>query len=238
MESTATTSSTLPTIKYGEKDYVIYRSPDYNDGAAKPPFHDDKKLMTVLLDQLDKVDCFVETGSYMGKTIYFVGKNYPNVKCYSCELQQEFFNIANAQVKDLPNVNLAMVPSPDAVYDIQKRFDPEIFDKKCLFWLDAHWKTDPLYAELLHITKNYKQFTIVIDDFTVPGDTGEGKFWTDGYDIDKIKKFIVKKERFKYYMPNYSSSDECCNKNAVGYIIITNMDNFETFDNVKEISID
>ena len=240
-ESSNTAPASIPSDEvteykttYDDKEYFIYRSPDYNDAKPKPPFHNDKKMMKVMLNILDtKVDCFVETGSFMGKTIYFVGKNFPKLACYSCELEPEYYRISNAEVKDLPNVKLECVPSPNAVYNIHKNFDSEIYEKKCLFWLDAHWKTDPLYAELLYITKNYKHFIIFIDDFTVPGDDG---FWSDGYDIAKIKRFIYKKETLKYYMPNYSSSDEACKDNACGYIIITNMD-FETFDNVKEITI-
>ena len=62
------------------------------------------------------------------------------------------------------------------------------------FWLDAHWHTDPLYEEIKYITNNFKKFCIFIDDFTIPGDKG---FWTDGYDIEKIKPYIMNKDKLK-----------------------------------------
>ena len=222
-------------VKYDNKDYYIYQSPKYNNGNAKEPFHDDKKQIQIILNILNQgqIDCFIETGSYMGKTIYFVGKNFPNIMCYSCEINKNSYSIANEQVKDLDNVNLQFVPSPNAVYNINKHFDTNIYNKKVLFWLDAHWKTEPLFDELNYITKNFKEFIIFVDDFTVPYDNG---FWTDGYDTDKIKPHINNIDKLQFYMPNYSSKDDCCKKNPVGYIIITNCD-FNTFGFLKNIEI-
>tara|TARA_B100000035_G_C21036462_1_gene571242 strand:- start:4735 stop:5412 length:678 start_codon:yes stop_codon:yes gene_type:complete len=222
-------------VEYFGKEYQIYLSPKYNDNKPKEPFHNDKKQMEIILNILndEKLESFIETGSYMGKTVYFVGKNFPNLKCYSCEIDRNSYSIAYEQIKDLNNVNLQLVPSPDAVYNINKKFDNNIYEKKTLFWLDAHWHTDPLYHELLYITKNFKNFIIIVDDFEIPYDDG---FWTDGYNIKKIKPFIVKKDKLKYYMPSYSSKDECCKKNAVGYIVITNMD-INTFGHLKEITL-
>ena len=109
----------------------------------------------------------------------------------------------------------------------------QFMKKKILFWLDAHWHTDPLYDEISYITTNFKNFIIIIDDFEIPYDKG---FWTDGYNIDKITPYINNKVDLKFYMPNYSSQDECCKKNAVGYIIITNIE-FNTFNYLKEITL-
>tara|TARA_B100000787_G_scaffold36434_1_gene25562 strand:- start:10618 stop:11292 length:675 start_codon:yes stop_codon:yes gene_type:complete len=219
--------------QYNDKKYIIYQSDKYNDGKPKPPFHDDKKMIEITLNILDEMEVFIETGSFMGKTIFFVGKNFPGVQCYSCEIDQKSYNIAYEQVQSLSNVNLSLKPSPYALYDISNILNNNIFSKKCLFWLDAHWHTDPLYDEIKHITSNYKRFCIFVDDFTVPYDKG---FHTDGYDIEKIKPYIMNKGSLKFYMPNYSSNDECCKKNPCGYIIITNIE-INTFKNLKEIFI-
>ena len=169
----------------------------------------------------------------MGKTIFFVGKNFPKLNCYSCEINKNSYNIAYEEVKTLSNVKLDLSPSPTALYNIQLNYDKDLFSKKVCFWLDAHWKTNPLYDEIKYITTNFKNFCIFIDDFTIPWDNG---FWTDGYNIEKIKPFIMNKEQLKFYMPNYPSTDECCKKNACGYIVITNSD-INTFNYLKEISI-
>lgn len=124
-------------VKYGEQEYQIYQSSKYNDSVPKPPFHDDKKMMKIILNLLhNNVEVFVETGSFMGKTIFFVGKNFPNIKCYSCELNKSYYEIAHEQVKDLTNVNLMFKPSPYALYDISKS-EENLFNKtlnyNCLY---------------------------------------------------------------------------------------------------------
>jgi len=222
------------TINYYDKEYTLYQSLKYKENKPLAPFHNDKKMIKVILEILENSDIFIETGSFMGKTIYFVGKNFPQLKCYSCEIDKNSYDIAFEQVKDLDNVKLDLMPSPYAVYNIQKNHDNDIYDKKTSFWLDAHWNTNPLYDEIKYITSNYKNFCIFVDDFTIPWDKG---FWTDGYDIEKIKPYIINKDKLKFYMPNYPSNDECCKDgNVSGYIVITNM-NINTYDFLKEIDI-
>lgn len=219
-------------IKYENKEYQIYQSSKYNDGVSKPPFHDDKKMMKIILNLLhNNVEVFIETGSYMGKTIFFVGKNFPNIKCYSCELNRSYFEIANEQVQDLVNVNLMFKPSPHALYDICK-YEENVFNKTTLFWLDAHWGSTPLFDELVYITTNFNNFIIIIDDFTIPNDKG---FHSDGYNLESIKKYINNYNDLNIFIPKYSSNDECCKNNPVGYIILTNVD-FNTHDYLININ--
>ena len=149
-------------------------SPKYNEQKPKLPFHGDFKMLKVMVNILENSDVFIETGSYMGKTIYFVGKNFPKLQCYSCEINNEYYSIAKEQIEDLPNTKLDLKPSPYALYDIKEKYDNNIFDKKCCFWLDAHWHTEPLYDEIKYITSNYKKFCIFIDDFEIPGDKDFG----------------------------------------------------------------
>ena len=59
-------------------NYSIYSSPKYNNCKEKDPFHGDEKMLEITLNLLKNVEVFIETGSFMGKTIYFVGKNFPN----------------------------------------------------------------------------------------------------------------------------------------------------------------
>lgn len=218
---------------YFGNDYYIYQSDRYNEGKAKPPFHDDEKMMKVTLNLLKEMEVFIETGSFMGKTIYFVGKNFPKLDCYSCEINQNHYNIAYEQVKNLNNVKLDLKPSPYALYNIENSYDKDIFNKRTFFWLDAHWGTTPLYDEITYITTNFKEYCMFIDDFTIPWDIG---FHSDGYDLGKIKSYIKNKDELKGYMPNYSSKDPCCEKNPCGYVVITNM-KIETFNHLEEIEL-
>ena len=54
----------------------------------------------------------------------------------------------------------------------------------------------------------------------IPYDEG---FTNDGYNISKIKNSINSKESLHFYMPNYSSQDEDCVNNPVGYVIISSI---------------
>ncbi len=67
----------MPTITYNDISYNVYHYEKVNNNNPCPPFHDDTKMMTVMIDILNKCENFIETGSYLGKTIFFVGKNFP-----------------------------------------------------------------------------------------------------------------------------------------------------------------
>ena len=56
------------------------------------------------------------------------------------------------------------------------------------------------------------------------------------YNIEKIKPYIMNKEKLKFYMPNYPSTDDCCKHNPCGYIVITNA-NIDLYNNLQEINI-
>ena len=94
--------------------------------------------------------------------------------------------------------------SMDFLHDLGRA---SIFDKKVLFWLDAHghgfeW---PLKEEIAFITKNFKNAAIFIDDFKVPHN--ENFLW-DSYDgqycsFDYIKDSIVN-DSYSLYYPDYN----------------------------------
>lgn len=224
-------------IIYNNCKYIPYIC---KENKIQTPFHNDIFMMTIILDILKKSDIFIETGVCMGYTLFFVAKNFPHLKCYSCEILDWCYDIANEYIKDLNNVKLDFVASPQALYNIKDKYDCNIFDKRVCFWLDAHGNSyEPLYDEISYITSNYNNFTIFIDDFAIPWDD---RFTNDGYTIEKIKPLINNKEKLKFYMPAYSSYlPECNNCNnvgcpPVGYIILTNQE-INTFDLLKEIDI-
>ena len=220
-------------IEYFNKKYELYHSPLVNNNIPRQPFHKDMKMLKIILEILNKYEVFIETGSYIGKTIYFVGKNFPSLFCYSCEIDAKSYRIAHEQVKTLSNIKLDHIASPLAVYAIKQKYDKEIYHKTVCFWLDAHWHTNPLFDELKYITINFNKFCIFIDDFKIPNDPG---FSHDGYTLEKIKPYIYNIDKLRIYIPNYRSTDECCKNSAVGYLVITNM-LINTFDYLKEIHI-
>ena len=46
----------------------------------------------------------------------------------------------------------------------------------------------------------------------------------------------MNKEKLKFYIPNYTSNDDCCKHNPCGYIVITNT-NIDLHNNLQEINI-
>ncbi|MGC9123827.1 MAG: hypothetical protein ACP5IB_07170 [Thermoplasmata archaeon] len=93
----------------------------------------------ILLKNLLKLNCFVETGTYMGET----AKKMANVfsKVYTIEKSEVFFQKASKNLSNFPNVNLICGDSREVL--------KEIFEKEddILFWLDAHWSGGETYGE-------------------------------------------------------------------------------------------
>ena len=194
-----------------------------------------------MINCLEKSEYFIETGLWLGYTSYFVAKNFSNINCYSCEINQEFFNIAKNNIGSIDNLKIELNKSPEALYDLNKHYGDLIFNKNVVFWIDAHWYILPLNDEIYYITKNFKKFTIFIDDFLIPYDksfTNDG----DGFTLECILPYIQNKDSLKIYMPSYDSTHKDC-KNInncslppVGYCIITT-ENIETYGFLREIII-
>lgn len=226
--------------RYNDKNYELML--DKQNNIYVTPFHNDLFMMKIMLNCLEKVEYFIETGLYLGYTSFFVAKNFKNIKCYSCENNEQYFNLAQNNIGKLDNLKIELNPSPYSLYQLNKIYDDTIFDKYNLFWIDAHWYDYcPLNNEIDYITQKYKKFTIFIDDFRIPYDstfTNDG----DNFTIEKIKPFIKNKENLKIYMPCYDSNHPDCNNinnkslPPVGYCIITN-EPIETYDYLKEIFI-
>ncbi len=224
-------------INYNNKNYEIIYDKFYN--SYNTPFHNDLFMMKNMINCLENTEYFIETGLFFGYTSYFVAKNFSNIKCYSCEINQDYYNKAINNIGILDNLKTELNQSPYALYGLNKYYGDIIFDKNVVFWIDAHWNTDPLNNEINYITNNFNKFTIFIDDFVVPYDT---KFSNDGYNIQNIIPYINNKNKLKIYMPCYDSSHSDCNNinndklGPVGYCIITT-ENIETYGFLKEINI-
>jgi hypothetical protein len=224
-------------IKYFDKNYemVFHKS----NNRYETPFHNDLFMMKIMIKCLENTEYFIETGLFFGYTSYFVAKNFSNINCYSCEINPDYFNIAKNNIGKLNNLIIELNKSPDALYNLNKYYNDLIFNKNVLFWLDAHWFSNPLNDEIDYITKNFKKFTIFIDDFVIPYDNA---FTNDGFTLESIIPNINNKEKIKIYMPSYDTKHiDCnnCNNNSsppVGYCIITT-ENIETYGFLKEITI-
>jgi hypothetical protein len=137
-------------------------------------FHGDRHLLEFVDDLVtrERIECFIETGTNVGSTLVYLAKRYPHVQALSCEADAEASRRARRHAQGLANVEIHNLPSHDFLDLLTKR--PEIFKKRCLFWLDAHgygfeW---PLREEVRFVAERFAVAYMMIDDFQVPGIDG------------------------------------------------------------------
>lgn len=171
-------------------------------------FHGDKHLIDIASHSLSNAAQFIETGSNVGSTLYFVAKNFPNIKAYSCEPDKAAFEFTAKKIAEFKNVKLSQQLSPEMIYDITRK-DPSILEKTTVFWLDAHeygykW---PLKEEIAYITNNFKNGFIFIDDFKNPhhSEFAFSKYDDQTCEYEYIADAINKKINYEVYYPNYTT---------------------------------
>lgn len=223
----------------------LYDNKEYEVLSNNTPFHNDYLMMRIMNELLNKTEFFVETGTCLGFTCYYVAKNFPNVNVFTCELSEYYYNESINNIGDLsllPNLTIKLEKSPDALYNLENYYSKDIYNKPVVFWIDAHGGKDlPLYQEIDFITKKFTNYCIFIDDFQNEYDSG---FSNDGelFNIKYVKNYINNKENVKVYFPNYPyNHSESSNINnignfACGYCVITTQE-INTFGYLKEYII-
>jgi len=134
-------------------------------------FHGDRHLLEIVDDLVnrEKVECFIETGTNVGSTLVYLAKRYAQVQALSCEADAEASRRAHGHAQGLLNVEIHNLSSHDFLKLLLQR--QELFQKRCLFWLDAHgygfeW---PLREEVCFIAEHFAVAFMMVDDFQVPG---------------------------------------------------------------------
>jgi hypothetical protein len=140
----------------------------------------DKLFLNLLQDDYTKYNCFIETGTYMGNTI-FSFEPYFN-KLYTIEFSEKYYN----DTKNKYNGNKINFILGDSSV-VFKSLLPNITDK-CIFFLDGHWsagdtgrsnKDCPLNEEITHINNLFQhEAIIIVDDFRLFG-LNTGHDWSD-----------------------------------------------------------
>jgi predicted O-methyltransferase YrrM len=127
-----------------------------------------------------RFDNFIETGSHIGKTTLFltaIAKRH-RAKVYSCEINDEYFEIAKATTRGAKNLQLH---HEDSVKFLSK-LGPIVRKEFNFIYLDAHWYDYLPLKDELSIISTWPNSIVMIDDFKVPFDDGFG--W-DRYDDDR-----------------------------------------------------
>lgn len=145
-------------------------------------------FLNLLQDDYKKYDCFIETGTLYGETIFAFEPFFS--KLYTIEFSEKYYNDTKNKY-DGNKINF-MLGDSGVVFE---KLLPNITDK-CIFFLDGHWsggdtgKSDkdcPLDEEITHINNLFQnEAIIIIDDFRLFGlNKSSGKLNEDWSKINK-----------------------------------------------------
>jgi len=170
-------------------------------------------FLNLLQDDYTKYNCFIETGTYNGGTIFALEPYFP--KLYTIEFSEKYYNDTKKKYRG-NKINFILGDS-SIVFE---RLLPNITDK-CIFFLDGHWsggdtghshKDCPLYEEITHINNLFtNEAIIIIDDFRLFGlNKSSGKLGEDWSEINKEKLLTVLLSRIKkvYHLDSECAKDD------------------------------
>lgn len=119
------------------------------------------------IGKLFQCDTLIETGTFNGKTIYYLRKSFK--KIMSVEVYKPCFEVAQKRTNNCNNIEL--------FYGDSQKLLPKMIEKiegRCLFWLDGHYSGTgtgmsntecPVIAELNAIKKSKRNdHLILLDD--------------------------------------------------------------------------
>jgi predicted O-methyltransferase YrrM len=187
--------------------------------TGRPYYFNRQKMRAQVFDEINsaiRFDNYVETGTYLGLTTYFLGttaqSGHANV--YTCEINEDFLDITRRVAGRLRNMNFALGNSVDFLRD-----HTSALSKAANFvYLDAHWYDYLPLRDELSILKDWTDTIILIDDFKVPSNPDFG--W-DKYDRGREISLEYINGSFgshPVYFPNYPISAE--GGPALGYCLI------------------
>lgn len=105
-----------------------------------------------------ELDGIVETGSFVGDTLEYLGRRYPDLPVVGIEIDAGYAEVARRRTSGLGNVDVRVGTSaellPEVVSGLERPF----------VYLDAHWNDDwPLAAELGALTAG----VVAVDDVDI-----------------------------------------------------------------------
>lgn len=161
-------------------------------------------FLNILQDDYKKYQNFIETGTFMGETIFRLEPYFD--KLYTIEIKKEFYeNVKKKYSGD--KLSFFLGDSPDVLNELL----PDIIGKSIIF-LDGHWsagntghgkKEVPLYEELNNIILHHKDEAIIIIDDVRLFEKREPKYydWSD-INIENILKIVKDRQTKGYFLPS------------------------------------
>lgn len=170
-------------------------------------------FLNLLQDDYTKYNCFIETGTLNGDTIFSL-EPYFN-KLYTIEYSEKYYNNTKARYNG-NKINFLLGDSSIVFESLL----PKITDK-CIFFLDGHWsggdtghsdKDCPLEEEITHINNLFtNDAIIIIDDFRLFGlDKSSGKLGEDWSKINKDSLLNILQARINkvYHLDSECAKDD------------------------------
>lgn len=187
--------------------------------------HGDLILKTVfdLIGREIKATSIIETGTYVGLSTSLMATMFPDLKIYTCEINELNYRRAKKNLQKFLNVNLHKETSSKF---LKRLIDRTLIGNKPLFFLDAHWLDEwPLEDEIAIISNSRISAVIIIDDFKIPGDDRfkYDKYGTKECSLDLIIPKLNKKNNYNVLFPNYGReifNDKIYHPALSGYSII------------------
>ena len=172
-----------------------------------------KFFLNLLQDDYTKYNCFIETGTLNGETIFAI-EPYFN-KLYTIEFSKQYYN--NTKNRYSGNkINFILGDSSIVFESLLSKITD-----KCIFFLDGHWsggdtgqsnKDCPLEEEITHINNLFtNDAIIIIDDFRLFGlDKSSGKLGEDWSKINKENLLNILKLRINkvYHLDSECAKDD------------------------------
>lgn len=172
-----------------------------------------ESFLKKLQDDYTKYNCFIETGTLVGETIFALEPYFD--KLYTIEFSENYYN--NTKNKYNGNKINFILGDSSIVFE---SLLPNITNK-CIFFLDGHWsggdtgKSDkdcPLDEEITHINNLFQNDAIIIiDDFRLFGlDKSSGKLGEDWSKINKGNLINILKSRIDklYHLDSECAKDD------------------------------
>jgi hypothetical protein len=172
-----------------------------------------KSFLDLLQDDYTKYNCFIETGTLNGDTIFSL-EPYFN-KLYTVEFSEKYYNSTKNKYTD-SKINFILGDSSIVFENLL----PNITER-CIFFLDGHWsggdtgrsnKDCPLDEEITHINNLFtNDAIIIIDDFRLfELDKSSGKLVEDWSKINKQKLLNILQGRINkvYHLDSVCAKDD------------------------------
>ncbi len=182
-------------------------------------------------------EAIVETGTFTGNTAGYMARK-TKLPVYTVERNPRFHAIAKTRLKDFQNITFALGDSRTC---LNKFAGNGVAGKHTFFYLDAHWNEDlPLAEEIEIISKNWKRFVIMVDDFQVPGDDGYGYdddygWWGRGLDVRSYGGVFARCGLTAFFPTASSASETGARRGCV--VLVKNEDAEKTRSSVPSLAV-